>query len=270
MQERSFIDFLSQCTGPVDWSALTAGARLIVVGDGTHAENAPKKEIAGMMGQFKKLGITHLGLEAVSESQEPLIDKYLDTGQGRDKLLRAFKTTLACPETADDVMAIIDQARANGIAVFSTTPDRIIQDGVERNVSVNDRDHYAAQVIAGILKDPGNRALALVGPYHVWLNNLPGRSILFAGAGGVDPFRTVTIQIIGAEPEPFVYFDPVETFKFERVIRENNLGGAKFMFSTKGTTTHLSDYFIHLPQNEAFSDIDGRCSWDDTMPKGKQ
>lgn len=269
MNENNFTGFLASCTAPADWSLITSGARLIVVGDGTHAENAPKKEIAAMMGQFKKLGITDLGLEAVSVSQEPLINKYLNTGQGRDKLLQIFKTTLACPETADDVMAIIDQARANGITVFSTTPNRMIQDGKERNVSVNDRDHYAAQVIADILKDPGSKALVLVGPYHVWLNNLPGRSILFAGVGGVDPFRTVTVQIIGAEPEPFVYFDPVETFKFERVIRENNMGGTKFMFSTKGTTTHLSDYFIHLPQTEPFSDIDGRCSWDDTIPKAK-
>ena len=256
-----FARFLDSCIEPIDWNKIIKDARLIIVGDGTHAENASKHHLAAHMKMFKEAGVTHLALEAITVDQEPLVETYLRTGNQRTQLAESLRQTLACPETTPEIMQIIDKAREFGIEIISTFPPFIEQAGKVRSQSVDDRDQFAAAHISELLKDPGNKVLAIVGPFHVWLNKLPGRTIFMSENKGVEPFRTVMVQIIGMEPEPFIYFDPAEQIKFEKVIREVGMGDDAFMFSTKGTNTLLSDFFIHLPQTEEYTDIDGRCDW---------
>ncbi len=254
--EEAFSLFIKSCSMEIDLKKLLGNANLAVFGDGSHAEESSKQFIADNVGALKEMGFTHIGLEAfvANEEEEGLINNYLETGEGREKLEKILQG-VKCPETADDEMKILDAARENGMKVFGMSPPQLVVGGVKKARTKDERDDYTSKRVAEMYESGKvSRMLIAIGPNHLKEGCLADKITAL-----VPEVEARKVQIIGMEPEN-IYYLQYENFKLERVIREQEMGEEEFMFSGK-SPDGTSEFLLHLPQIEEFSDYKTRCKF---------
>ncbi len=254
--EDIFSEKLSSSAQKLDWSQIVGDSRVLVIGDGAHAEEAGKSHLAGLMKEFSKRGITHLGLEAFLDKEQGMLDDYHEFGKGRGKIEKTLRDNLSCPETTEEILEILDNARKNNVKVIALTPNA---DKGPRSSSY--RDHFAAKKATEIMKNfSDSKILLVMGPHHSYPERVPGKIKKLAKMDNIGDFEITSVNMLGMEPDIAIQVQGAD-FSIDRVIREKNMSYKSFMLKRKSSIEGIREFIVHLPQNEKFLPYENRCRY---------
>ncbi len=227
----------------VDYKQLLDNASKIVFFGETHPLNELRDELRDNIKQFKKLGFTHLAMEALPSERQKLIDDYYAGKATRDQVLEALKKDWGW--SPESYMKLIDAAKDEGIKIVcldvKITKEQKEKWAKDKDYSADSRfreAHWAKIMDAQLKADPKARIMALVGMGHTGID-----------ATKKDYLTTLTKEA-GHKPLVINLCSPERSFKnyFDEAVETAKLQGERFMIPVYGKDSFRPcDYIIHVP-----------------------
>lgn len=240
----------------IDYSKLIEADKQVLVFGETHFADAHRKELILAIPVLKKLGFSHLALEALPSSKQYLVTDYTDGRLTRAALLAEIKSTWG--HNPESYVQLIDAALAEGIDVVFLDSDREPADEpidvtapnwqelerLARARELNARDRregHWIDIVAGLLSSNNNaRVIMLVGSGHT------SRSAATASVPKRLSARTISGTTIALEGGD-VFYDSIIT----ESARLCNLRTTRFIVRiADGDPDAQGDYHLHLPQTD--------------------
>ena len=163
---------------PLDWKALFGGeARVVYLGE-PHYVKAVKNILASRMDDFKKAGITHIGLEMFGTDRQGVLDTF-DPAQTRDTLKKEWGWE---PDAYTGMIKAADDASMSRVALDMPAKDRAKMQ-TECKASgrkgcmgelFQARDKHMIKALSRFLSEnPDARILILIGNDHLEVTHQP-------------------------------------------------------------------------------------------------
>lgn len=243
------IDALKKFKSPVDYKTLLdKGARVALFGE-THTNDAARDELIDNMADFKKLGFSHISLEALPSNRQPLIDDYYAGKATRQQVLDALKEDWGW--NPESYMRLIDSAKAHGLKTIcldvkipKEQAEKWREEGKYTEDSRVREEHWAKIMNDHLAKDPEARILTLAGKGHTGIDHNQERWLtsLLNKAG----HKPTVIDLAGGNAFGF-------DSAFEKAVDAAGLNGERFMIPVWGKGAFRpSDFVVHLPEMRRF------------------
>lgn len=197
---------------PLNWKALlSARASIFYIGE-SHYNGSIRNELISRMPDFKKAGVTGLGVE-VPYLLQPVLNRYLQKRD--DAATRALKAGLEQERIIahEGMFRLIEAAAREKIEVLAIDQSYA---GGRANFYVEVQDVWMAGMLAGKLdSDPSAKLLVLLGSGHLhaktqsrWLEDHKWRSrrYIFLTAGLENPFSFRPDFSCVSDAEEYEYF----------------------------------------------------------------
>lgn len=227
---------------PLDWSVLLGTATAVVYVGEAHYNASIREELAARMPEFKKAGITGLGVE-VPYTVQPALDAFLkDPGNGAvaAALLAALKAQriIAFP----GMFRLIEAAARAKLDVLAI--DQSFAGVTRENFKLGAQNEgMAARIGAKLAAEPGSRLLVLLGYGHLvdkaqsqWLarHGISSKRYIFLTTGLETPFVS--------RPD-FACISDSAHYEFYTALKDGPLWGKSLFLPQKEF-----DGFIILPR----------------------
>jgi hypothetical protein len=238
---------LKKFKSPVDYKQLLDnGARIALFGE-THPVNESRDELINNMADFKKLGFTHIALEALPSNRQQLVDDYHAGKATREQVLKALEDDWGW--NPESYMKMIDSAKALGLKTIcldvkipQEQRDKWNKDGQYSRESEVREAQWAKIMAEQLAKDPKARIVALAGKGHTGIDETKDKYLtsLLSKAG----LKTTVIELAGESQRGLKNL-------FDMAVDAAGLNGERFMIPVYGRDKFRpSDYMIHLPSSD--------------------
>ncbi len=143
--------------------------RVVIIGE-HHPDVESKRMLAAKLKEFRKKGFTHLGLEMIPASMQPMLDKYFETGEGADEIKAYLEEHWEGYTDDGEYFQIVEAAKAAGLRIVGLDMDDhgpSTDTEIEGDRAMRKRNITMARSIDKITSDPSNRIVCLCGMGHV-------------------------------------------------------------------------------------------------------
>lgn len=234
---------LKDLAKPVDYEKMLGKDTQVAIFAESHPIDEVRSELGRQIPELKRMGFTHLALEALPASRQGMIENYYAGKVSDDALLAAVKTDWGwSPHT---YKYLIETAKQNGMKVLATDLREESTSATSRlvngTVSVRDlrREAQWVQIIGDTLKEqPDARIASLAGMKHTVFDPSTERYTTLLGQKNIR--HKVIEYSTGWQNE-----DARETF--DEVVSLAKMHKQRFMVAVEPTPTRPADYFVHLP-----------------------
>lgn len=157
--------FIKQERETINYAEIAQNSRVIALGEEHGVDGYLEEELIAL-GQLKTKGFTHVGMEMVLPSIQGLIDRYIQTGEGKDEIVQHLRDDWGY--TPERYMDIIDAAKELGLKVVGIGMPKeekdAIPDDLERERT---SDAYMASAVERVLQEnPLNKVITITGYAH--------------------------------------------------------------------------------------------------------
>jgi hypothetical protein len=232
-------DFVRDHAQAVDWQKMVGkDNRAVFVGE-RHVSLEDKQELIDHLGELKKLGITHVGLEMVDSKDQHILDDFMSGKVTRDDLHKLFESRWNWgPEVVDHYVNLVQSIKDNGLKPVALDIDYNFNSITQRNV------HWASTIDAVLKKDPSNRMVIYNGSLHGgYRDGQSANEILQTRYGHkaavVDFAETDKVQIAYSTADQV-------SLAAQTLGKDQN----RFMIPLDRTQNRQADWIVHLPQRE--------------------
>lgn len=219
---------------PVDYAQMFGASRVIFVSDHHDPTAAEETELIQNMSQFKKLGITHLGMEMIPSDFQPLMDLYFEQGgEMPSQVADHIKHRNSNPKIVEGYLQLIASARAAGIRIVAIEHPEVSRGlGQDSTFGLEERNPHWAKRISDVLA-----------------SNFNNRMLVFGGGGHfgyVVTRDTVNLQV---EDQARVMGRVINmtNWNIENSVKTVGLVNERFMVPGSRYVNPGADYVVHLP-----------------------
>ncbi len=240
------LEAIKKFKSKVDYKQLLENASKIVIIGETHPVDELREELRNNIKEFKKLGFTHLAMEALPSARQQLLDDYYAGKATRQQVVEALKKDWGW--SPESYMKLIDAAKEEGIKIVcldvKLTKEQKEKWAKEKDYSADERfreAHWAKIMDEQLKADPKAKIMALVGMGHTGIDaDRKGHLTTLTKEAGYKP---IVINLYSRERLlKNLFDDAVETAKLQN---------ERFMIPVYGKDKFRPcDYIIFVPEDK--------------------
>ncbi len=232
----------------IELSSLFAFDRVVFFGE-YHSVVAPKDEIIRNLDNFRQVGVTHLAMEMIPESMQPIIDRYYEANEDRDSLLTHLREKwdyYSKGRISEKYLEMVDTAKSCGVKVVGLDIDLLESDPRPKADLITDQNTHWARVIYDLLqKNRDAKVLVYCGGGHIGYSQFTSKANMGLARMGI---FSIVVKFIGGD----TYAPPVHICVsldeyLQRAIADQRLENRPFAIAVKQTRDRNADLYIHLP-----------------------
>lgn len=158
------IEYVKSTAHPLDASIISNDIRVLYFGE-NHGDKVLKSILVDQLSEFKRKGITHLGIEMLESTDQPHLDRFLSQEISEAEILKKIEQNWGW--IPKENLKLLLAARAIGLKIVALDLPYHKFSRLRRDLLLIKRDAYMAEIISKELaKNINSKMLVVIGSDH--------------------------------------------------------------------------------------------------------